>query len=82
MLPVISHIINICDYVKEKTEKGNFKFRQYQPGYGYDLEKSLDKLSIAGEKAEDRVKLLKSLDRGNLEPVGTGFLKPVFRTGI
>lgn len=53
----------------EKTEKGNYKFKQYQPAYGYNLEKTLDKLGIVNEKPEDRNKLIKSLNKGNLEPV-------------
>ena len=53
----------------EKTEKGNYKFKQYQPGYGYNLQGTLDKLGVVNEKAEDREKLVRSLNKGNLEPV-------------
>jgi len=53
----------------EKTEKGNYKFKQYQPGYGYNLANAVGKLRTVNDKPEDRDKILKSLGKGNLEPV-------------
>jgi hypothetical protein len=51
---------------EEPKEKGNYKVNQYHQGYGFDLEKSLQKLPLkwANEEAKDR--LVKNLQRGNI----------------
>lgn len=55
---------------KETTASGNFKMRQFSPQYGFELEKSLDKLPVKELlDPKERVKLLESLERGNRQSV-------------
>jgi hypothetical protein len=52
-------------------ENDSFKIRQYHSNYGFDLERALDALPITDLNIPgDREKLLRSLRRGNLHPVG------------
>lgn len=54
----------------EKDKNENFKVKQYHTGYGYDLEATLNKYPIKElANDEEKVKLLKSLEKGNLQPV-------------
>ncbi|SEJ53038.1 hypothetical protein SAMN05216327_11248 [Dyadobacter sp. SG02] len=55
---------------KETTAAGNFKIRQFSPQYGFELEKSLEKLPVKElVDSKERVKLLESLERGNRQSV-------------
>jgi hypothetical protein len=54
---------------EEVKEKGNYKVNYYHQGYGYDLEKSLQKLPIKLENDEAKDKLVKSLQKGNIAVV-------------
>lgn len=51
---------------EEPKEKGNHKVNQYNQGYGYDLENSLQKLPLKLESEEAKERLIKSLQRGNI----------------
>jgi hypothetical protein len=54
----------------QKDKNENYKVKQYHSGYGYDLEAVVKKYPIKELSAdEDRVKLMKSLEKGNLQPV-------------
>lgn len=56
--------------LQEKDKNNNFKVKQYHQGYGYDVEMALSKHPIKemlGE--EDRSKLIKSLEKGNITQV-------------
>jgi hypothetical protein len=54
----------------EKDKNNNFKVKQYHEGYGYDLEKTLNKHPI-GEMQDVELKglLMRSLRKGNVQPV-------------
>lgn len=55
---------------QEKDKNDNFKVKQFHQGYGYDLETVVKRYPIKElENDESRVKLLKSLEKGNLQPV-------------
>ena len=54
----------------EKDKNDNFKVKQFHSGYGYDLDKILDKYPIKElATAEQKEKLMKSLEKGNLTQV-------------
>jgi hypothetical protein len=56
--------------LKEKDQHNNFKVKQFHGGYGYDLEKTVSKLPIRELTDPDqKEKLLKSLQKGNLAEV-------------
>lgn len=55
---------------KETTASGNYKMRQFSPQYGFELEKSLEKLPVKELlDPKERVKLFESLERGNRQAV-------------
>ena len=55
---------------KEKDKNDNFKVKQYHSGYGYELEPVLNRYPIKELSSdEDKVKLIKSLEKGNQHPV-------------
>ena len=55
---------------KEKDKNENFKVKQYHQGYGYELEAVLNKYPIKElSNDEEKVKLMKSLEKGNQHPV-------------
>lgn len=51
---------------EEPKEKGNYKVNTYHQGYGYDLEKNLQKLPLKLENEEAKERLVKNLQRGNI----------------
>lgn len=54
----------------EKDKNDNFKVKQYHQGYGYELEPVLNRYPIKElGNDEDKTKLIKSLEKGNLQPV-------------
>src|SRR5260221_7732105 len=54
----------------QKDQNGNFKVKQFHSGYGYDLDAVVKKYPIKELASdEDMVKLMKSLEKGNLHPV-------------
>jgi hypothetical protein len=54
----------------EKDKNDNFKVKQYHKGYGYELEAVLNKYPIKElSNDEEKVKLIKSLEKGNQQPV-------------
>jgi hypothetical protein len=54
----------------QKDQNGNFKVKQFHSGYGYDLDTIVKKYPIKElANDEDKVKLMKSLEKGNLHPV-------------
>jgi|APTNR8051073442_1049403.scaffolds.fasta_scaffold00018_213 hypothetical protein len=54
----------------EKDKNDNFKVKQYHQGYGYELEPVLNRYPIKElGNDEEKVKLIKSLEKGNLQPV-------------
>ena len=54
----------------EKDKNDNFKVKQFSSGYGYELDKVLDKFPIKElADAEQKEKLMKSLEKGNVTPV-------------
>ena len=54
----------------EKDKNDNFKMKQFSSGYGYELDKVLDKFPIKElADAEQKEKLLKSLEKGNVTAV-------------
>jgi hypothetical protein len=54
----------------QKDKNDNFKVKQFHSGYGYDLEATLKKFPIKElTNDEEKVKLMKSLEKGNLQPV-------------
>jgi hypothetical protein len=54
----------------EKDKNDNFKLKQFTQGYGFDLEGTVNKYPIKElGNNDDKVKLLKSLEKGNLQPV-------------
>jgi hypothetical protein len=55
---------------KEKDKNDNFKVKQYHSGYGYDLEAVLNRYPIKElSNDEDRLKIMKSLEKGNIHQV-------------
>jgi hypothetical protein len=55
---------------QEKDKNDNFKVKQYHTGYGYELEATLNKYPIKElTNEEEKWKLIKSLEKGNLQPV-------------
>lgn len=55
---------------QEKDKNENFKMKQFHAGYGYDLDLVLAKYPIKEQlDGEQKVRLLKSLEKGNLTPV-------------
>lgn len=55
---------------KEKDKHDNYKVKQYHQGYGYDLEMVMSKYPIKEQlNADEKTKLLKSLEKGNLTQV-------------
>jgi len=55
---------------QEKDKNDNFKVKQYHAGYGYDLEMVMAKYPIKEQlNAEEKTKLMKSLEKGNLTQV-------------
>lgn len=56
--------------LQEKDKNNNFKVKQYHDGYGYDLAAVAQKYPIKElGNDEDRTKLLKSLEKGNVQQV-------------
>jgi hypothetical protein len=54
----------------EKDKNDNFKVKQFSSGYGYELDKVLDKFPIKElADAEQKEKMLKSLEKGNVTSV-------------
>lgn len=54
----------------EKDKNDNFKVKQFHSGYGYDLEAALAKYPIKElSNPEDKERLLKSLQKGNVHQV-------------
>jgi hypothetical protein len=53
----------------QKDEKGNFKRQQFHENYGYDVKKELQKLPVSDNNAEKEEKLIKSVQKGNLQAV-------------
>jgi len=54
----------------DKDKNENFKVKQYHQGYGFDLEGTVNRYPIKELGSNDeKVKLLKSLEKGNLQPV-------------
>jgi hypothetical protein len=54
----------------EKDKNDNFKVKQFTSGYGYELDKVLDKFPVKElADAEQKEKLMKSLEKGNLTSV-------------
>src|SRR5690606_6128272 len=54
----------------EKDKNDNHKVKQFHQGYGYDLDAVVNRYPIKElGNAEEKVKLLKSLEKGNLQPV-------------
>src|SRR6478609_138343 len=55
---------------QEKDKNDNFKVKQYHTGYGYELEATLNKYPIKEMgNEEEKGKLIKSLEKGNMQPV-------------
>jgi hypothetical protein len=55
---------------QEKDKNDNFKVKQYHAGYGYDLDMVMAKYPIKEQlNAEEKTKLMKSLEKGNLTQV-------------
>jgi hypothetical protein len=55
---------------QEKDKNDNYKVKQYHAGYGYDLEMVMAKYPIKEQlNAEEKTKLMKSLEKGNLTQV-------------
>ncbi|MBE9462063.1 hypothetical protein ACFP1I_12565 [Dyadobacter subterraneus] len=55
---------------KETAVNGNFKFKHFSQGYGFDLEKSLEKFPIRELSDKDeKTRLIESLQKGNLQLV-------------
>lgn len=55
---------------QEKDKNDNYKVKQYHAGYGYDLEMTIAKYPIREQvEADQKVTLLKSLEKGNLTQV-------------
>lgn len=55
---------------QEKDKNDNYKVKQYHTGYGYDLEMVIAKYPIKEQlDAEQKIKLMKSLEKGNLTSV-------------
>lgn len=54
----------------EKDKNDNYKVKQYHAGYGYDLEMVMSKYPIKEQlNPEEKTKLMKSLEKGNLTQV-------------
>lgn len=54
----------------EKDKNDNHKVKQFHQGYGYDLDAVVNRYPIKElGNAEEKVKLVKSLEKGNLQPV-------------
>lgn len=54
----------------EKDKNDNHKVKQFHQGYGYDLDAVVNRYPIKElRNAEEKVKLVKSLEKGNLQPV-------------
>lgn len=54
----------------EKDKHDNFKVKQYHQGYGYDLESTLKRYPIKELGTDDdKGKLMKSLEKGNIQQV-------------
>lgn len=55
---------------QEKDKNDNYKVKQYHQGYGFDLEMVMAKYPIKEQlNAEEKTKLMKSLEKGNLTQV-------------
>jgi hypothetical protein len=55
---------------QEKDKNDNYKVKQYHQGYGYDLEMVMSKYPIKEQlNPEDKTKVMKSLEKGNLTQV-------------
>lgn len=55
---------------QEKDKNDNYKVKQYHQGYGYDLDMVMSKYPIKEQlNAEEKTKLMKSLEKGNLTQV-------------
>jgi hypothetical protein len=55
---------------QEKDKNDNYKVKQYHAGYGYDVEMALSKYPIKEQlNGEEKTKLMKSLEKGNLAQV-------------
>ena len=55
---------------KEKDKNDNFKVKQYHSGYGYEIESVLKRYPIKElSNDEEKVKLIKSLEKGNQHQV-------------
>ena len=55
---------------QEKDKNDNYKVKQYHQGYGYDLEMVTSKYPIKEQlNPEDKTKMMKSLEKGNLTQV-------------
>lgn len=55
---------------QEKDKNDNFKVKHYTQGYGYDLDAAIKRYPIKGlENDEERTKLIKALEKGNLQQV-------------
>lgn len=60
------------DFESPKNENNNYSLHKYGANYGYDLEKSLTRFNIKDlENPEAKEKLIKSLEKGNLQQVTT-----------
>lgn len=58
------------DFTQKDEKNDNFKMKQFHSGYGYDLEAVVKKYPIKElSNDEEKVKLIKSLEKGNLQPV-------------
>lgn len=58
------------DFSQKDEKNDNYKVKQFHSGYGYDLEGVVKKYPIKElSNDEEKVKLLKSLEKGNLQPV-------------
>lgn len=56
--------------LQDKDKNDNYKVKQYHAGYGYDLEMVMAKYPIKEQlNAEEKTKLIKSLEKGNLTQV-------------
>jgi hypothetical protein len=54
----------------QQDEKGNYKFKTFSQGYGYDLDKELSKHPIKElNEPITKERLMQSLERGNLHQV-------------
>lgn len=55
---------------EEKDKNNNYQVRQFHQGYGYDLDKTLDKYPVKElNDPEMKVRVMESLEKGNLQQV-------------